>query len=520
MFQGIASESNNAMVTQEELFQLEQIRAFELEMKRKLPIGALMQAAGKAAVDLILDLLGSKTGNVLILVGAGDNGGDAFEVAAELASKEFIVDIIMMGQVENYSAEAQMSLHKVKNFDQSKIRWISLARFEQSDLHNWAIIVDGLFGIGLNRPIDGKVAALINSINLKNTPPLVPVLALDVPSGLNADTGQLFGDHSPAIRASHTISFIANKPGLYTGKGKDYAGQVHLANLGLRLDVPCVPSAILLTPSMMRNYLPTRLQDSHKGSFGEVLVIGGAEGMQGAAILSGRSALFGGAGKIFIGFCGAVPLFDSLHPELMCRDAERIPESVSVQVVGPGLGKSEKALRLIERSLTDCKKLVIDADGLNLIADSTSLQAYLRDRQTNHLDTIITPHPLEAARLLNTTAATIQSNRMQAAQALAEQFNATVILKGAGTVIADSKKLWINNTGNPALSTAGTGDVLAGLCGALLAQGLSSSQAACLAVFTHGLAADTYVEEGMGPIGLCASELPTQIRQILNQLQR
>lgn len=277
-----------------------------------------------------------------------------------------------------------------------------------------------------------------------------------------------------------------------------------------------VNGAELNRPALFQSAARPRAHDSHKGSFGDVSIMGGAQGMAGAVILAARMAAYAGAGRVYAGFVGAAPAYDSLHPELMCRAADSIDMTHGVLVLGPGMGTARAAHDLLSKALATALPLVLDADALNLLAIEPSLQLKLAARRAPAL---LTPHPLEAARLLGCPAAAVQADRLQAASTLAQRFKAVVILKGSGSVIAHPDgRLVINKTGNPALATAGSGDVLAGLCGALLAQHWPLWEAALAAPYLHGAAADQLVAQGIGPIGLTAGELLPVIRAGLNQL--
>lgn len=499
-----------------ELYRREQIRSIESDAKRQLPTGALMRAAGKASAEFALDLLGAKKGKVLILAGVGDNGGDALETAYLLCKNAVDVHILLLGNTTSYSLEANQSLQQARA---SKAKWISIEDCKTYDIDAWDLIIDGLFGIGLNRPIDGNTAGLIEHLNCQNSQQRIPTLALDIPSGLNADTGQIFGDNAIALRATHTLTFIGNKIGLHTAKAKDFAGQVFLNTLNLDQIYFPPADAHLLTESSFDQYLPRRRQDSHKGSYGEVIILGGNTGMLGAPILAGRAALMCGAGKVHLGMMDEhFSSIDIVNPELMIASARSSNLNRPVIVIGPGLGTSEEAKYFLRKAIEESASLVIDADALNLIAMDDTLQELLRQRAAKHWQTLITPHPLEAARLLKTKVNEIQADRCKSAQKLAQQLQVCVVLKGAGTVIVDSMLIWINSSGNPGLASAGTGDVLSGICGALLAQGLNAAQAACLAVYIHGKAADLCVENGVGPVGLTAGELIPAARSSLNDL--
>lgn len=503
----------------------EEIRHIENTIKAQSPIPSLMQRAGLAAANLASQLL-PKAEPVLIFAGPGDNGGDAFELATHMSQRGYPVHIHSLGEEKQYSIDAAQSLQSAKN---STITWIAQQRELEQALQSTSLIVDGLFGIGLNRAINGHAANIVELINQTRLQRGIPVLALDIPSGLIADTGNVLTaadtttiPHACAIRASHTITFIANKPGLFTAKGRDFAGAVFLDTLNINNADFSTPSIYLNASENLKGLIQHRQHDSNKGSFGDVSIIGGADGMCGAAILSARGALMCGAGKVHIGFAteqarSAIE-FDPHFPEIMCRHASHIDFSKGVIAIGPGLSQCANAKHLLERALSESPCLVIDADAINLIAQHLRLQDRVSQRKQKNFHTIMTPHPLEAARLLGTETASIQADRLKAIKTLTDKFHSIVILKGSGSLISDGGTTYINTSGNPALATGGTGDVLTGVCAALLAQGLSTLDAARLACFVHGAAADDLVDTGIGPIGLNASELIPAIRQRLNQL--
>ncbi len=498
------------------LFRIEDIRGIESMANTALPPESLMRAAGKDAADLARKLIGDRHGKILILAGPGNNGGDALEVAQLLSKEGFEVQLALCADPTRYSADAQQSLHRARA---GRVQFLSDALIPEEIFANCSLVVDGLFGIGLSKPIVGAMATLIERLNRLSGQYQIPVLALDVPSGLNADTGQIIGDAGAAVRASHTITFIADKPGLHTAAGKDFSGTVTVADLSIDPHFFPEPCGYLSHPAMFSGLIKPRPWDSHKGSFGNVIVLGGAPGMVGAPVLAGRAAIFCGAGRVSIGFIAPAPPLDDQHPELMCRQADEYDLKKTVLVIGPGLGESSAAEHLLSDALNQASAIVIDADALNLIAAKPHLQAQVVARAERKFITILTPHPLEAARLLGISSQQIQAHRWHHAQALAKKFEACVILKGAGTVIAQADTPFtMNTTGNPALATAGTGDVLSGICGALLAQHVAPYDAAKLAVWLHGRAADSLVEQGFGPVGLTASELIPAIRTALNDI--
>jgi hydroxyethylthiazole kinase-like uncharacterized protein yjeF len=493
------------------LYTVSEIREIECAQLAVLPEGTLMQRAGQAAAQLALNLLPQPHAEVRILslAGPGNNGGDAIEAARVLAEQGVKVTVLLCADADRLPADAQQALTRAR---QSKVRFIAASVDAIQEASDWSLVIDGLFGIGLARPIAGLQRSLVEAINSLDC----PVLALDVPSGLNADTGAIVGDDGVAIRATHTITFIGDKPGLHTLYGRDHAGQVHVADLGIENNLFKPARAHLNAVELFSAHLKRRPHNSHKGSYGDVIVIGGAHGMTGAPILAARAAAKCGAGRVFAAFLGEAPAYDSMQPELMCRRALDMDFSAGILVAGPGLGTSKSAHEALSRALQTQAPLVLDADALNLIAAETELQHALSQRKGTVL---MTPHPLEAARLLQSTTREVQADRLAAAREIATHFHAVVVLKGSGSVIASPDgEAVINTTGNPALATAGTGDVLAGICGALLAQAFPAWHAGLAAVWLHGQAADTLVNQGIGPIGLTASELIPCVRTLLNRL--
>lgn len=493
------------------LYPAAEIRAIERAAMASLPPGTLMRRAGQAAAQAALHLIPDPKDDapVLVIAGPGNNGGDALEAAALLAESGMAVSVLSYADPGKQAADAQQAFAHAKS---SNVRFLDPLLVSHIESSPWSLIIDGLFGIGLARQITGAHCALIDIINRL----ACPVLALDVPSGLDADTGNIVGQNGTAVHATHTITFIADKPGLHTAHGRDYAGMVQVANLDIQETLFPAPRARLSHTELFAHALAPRVHNSHKGSHGDVAVIGGDVGMAGAVILAARAAAKCGAGRVYAGFVAQPPAYDPVQPELMCRFAGTLDCSSAAVVIGPGLGISRIAHDLLAQALHASPSLVIDADGLNLIASEPGLQHKLTQRRGG---TVLTPHPLEAARLLAVSSADIQSDRVAAARELSRRFNAMVVLKGSGSIIAQPNgNIVVNTTGNPALATAGTGDVLAGICGALLAQHCPAWEAALCAVWLHGKAADLIVEQGTGPVGITAGELLPFTRTILNQL--
>ena len=463
-----------------------------------------MEGAGLAAAEVAREIVPGDGAAILVLAGPGNNGGDAFVVARHLLAAWHKVDVVFLGDANTLPPDAKAAYQA----------WIAAAGSCHATLPphgRWGLVIDGLFGIGLQRPLAGAYAELVAQVNQLQ----LPTLALDIPSGLQADSGEALG---AVICATHTVTFIALKAGLLTGDGPDYCGQIFLRTLNL--DQHALPQADgwLLEHATVAKLLAPRPRNSRKALFGSVGVIGGAAGMTGAALLAARAALKLGAGRVYLGLldCNAWPL-DPQQAELMlCKveDLFDVPH-LSCLVVGPGMGQSAFALQWLTRAIASELPLVLDADALNLLAQTPPLQTQLSQRQA---PTLITPHAAEGARLLEIDTNAVRRQRVETAKTLAARLNCCVVLKGVGSICAEANGNWyINTSGNPGLASAGTGDVLAGMTGAFLAQGLSVRDALLLGVYLHGAAADALVQHGMGPIGLTASELTDAARRLLNQ---
>ena len=480
-----------------------QIREIET-LSAALP---LMPRAGLAAAEYARELLGEYGRRVLVLAGPGNNGGDALEAATHLKQWFYRVELVFTGDEHALSAEALAALAKWRACGGTTYSAPPAAL--RPDL-----VIDGLFGIGLARPLEGGYAELIRSVNQLPG----PKLALDIASGINADTGAVMGC---ALRATHTITFIALKPGLLTLDGPDHCGLIRVADLGLDVDTLPASKGATTGPVSLRHALAPRLLNFHKGKAGSVGVLGGAHGMVGAAVLAGRAALKLGAGKVLLGLMSdQPPHLDYFQPELMLRTPRDLlePGVVTAFAVGPGMGTVKSAEQLLREVLDASVPLVLDADALNLIASSKTLQARLPKRTAA---SVLTPHPAEAARLLGCATAVVQSDRIKAALELSQRYQAVVVLKGNGSVIADPDASWlINRSGNPGMASAGMGDVLAGMIASLLAQGAMAREAVAAAVWLHGAAADSLAAQGEGPLGITASDVIDAARRIANAVQR
>jgi len=465
----------------------------------------LMQRAGCAAAGWTTELAGQHNLPVLILAGPGNNGGDAFVTARLLRERFFAVEVVFSGEPERLPDDARAAYQAFSAAGGKTTDKIGHAAY--------SLIIDGLFGIGLGRPPVGCYAEWIATAN-RLAQSGCPLLALDCPSGLDADTGQCLG---PTIQASHTLSFIAAKPGLYTGDGPDYCGCIRIADLELDPPEELLPDGRLLSQTDFSSYLKARQRNSHKGSYGSAGILGGAPSMVGAAFLAGRAAIKLGAGRVYVGLLDHLSAnFDPVQPELMLRRPQALLQTgLNALACGPGLGISLEASELLDSAIGFDQPLVIDADALNLVSSEGNLQVALASRK---LPAILTPHPTEAARLIECGTPEIQADRLGAAREISERYHCHVALKGCGTLIYLADGRWfINPTGNPGMATAGMGDVLTGLILALLAQGWPAEQALLAGVHLHGAAADRLVAGGIGPIGLSAGEVIDAARAQFNE---
>ncbi|NLZ39107.1 MAG: NAD(P)H-hydrate dehydratase [Firmicutes bacterium] len=488
-----------------------------------IPGIVLMENAGLKLVKVIRQ--GNYGSRILVVAGRGNNGGDGF-VAARHLIREKKVSVWLAAREDEYSGDALTNLKILKKIG-AKINSVATkemltdftAELQQADL-----VVDALFGTGLCREISGIHYDIIQAINQSK----VPVLAVDIPSGVCADTGQILGT---AIKARETVTFALPKFGHFLYPGADRVGVLHVEKIGIPAALEENGSAILLTPELIKSFLPERAADSHKGTFGTVLLVAGSPGMSGAAALAATAALRGGCGLLY----AAVP--ESIQEIVSVQAAEAITiplpvdtagqlqstalttllersEKCQAVALGPGLSQKQELLPLVTGLARECKvPLVLDADALNLLSLAPQT---LQERQAA---TVLTPHPGEAARFLGLTAAKIQRDRLQSARELAARFNSTVILKGAYSIIAEPDgTVAINPTGNHGMATAGSGDVLTGLVASLLAQGLKTGQAAQAAAFLHGLAGDLAIKE-IGERSLLAGDLVRFIPQAYLALQ-
>lgn len=456
----------------------------------------LMGRAGRRAFAL-LRARWPEARAVTVCCGGGNNGGDGYVVARLAAEIGLAVQLIAMKAPDELSGTAR----------QAADDWLAIGGTIEppNERLRGDVIVDALLGTGLDRPVRDDYARLIEHVNDCRR----PVLAIDVPSGLSADTGMPLGT---SVRAEATITFIGRKQGLYTGRAGRFCGAVVFDALETP---PAIHDAVeadaeLLTRAHLSTWLTPRPPDTHKGDLGRLLVIGGNRGMSGAPVLAGTAALHAGSGLVSLATrCEHAALAPVRRPELMSHgidtldDLAGLLEASDAIALGPGLGQDDWAQALWRRSVAADKPLVVDADALNLLAQAPMTRQ----------DWILTPHPGEAARLLGTGTAEIQGDRFAAVGELAERYTATVVLKGHGSLIAaPDGRLAVCPHGNPAMASAGMGDALTGVVASLRGQGLPAFEAACCGVLAHALAGD---RAARGRRQIIASELIAQLGRIL-----
>ncbi|MBU3647607.1 MAG: NAD(P)H-hydrate dehydratase [Limnohabitans sp.] len=461
------------------LHSVAQTQRIEQEAQAHLPPNTLMQRAGLACARMAL-AIAPHAHTIWIACGPGNNGGDGLEAATHLRAWGKNPVVTWLGHEDRLPADAQQALVRARQAG---------VTFQTHPPTSADLVMDALLGIGAQRPPEGVISEWLMAMQAL----ACPVLCIDVPTGLRADTGEWQGPALSPTQARHTLSLLTVKPGLFTASGRDAAGQVWFNPLGITISH--APQAWLQQTRQTTSSTPAH--SSHKGSMGDVVVLGGAPGMTGAAVLASLGALHGGAGRVFAGVMdeAARHSISATHPALMVRNVAELTVKNATVVCGCGGGDAIHAL--LPQVLSTAYQLVLDADGLNAVARDASLQTLLRNRHARQKYTVLTPHPLEAARLLNTSTTQVQQDRLQSAQQLAEQFQCVVVLKGSGSVIAAPRQTpVINASGNARLATAGTGDVLAGLIGAYMAKGLTDWEASCQATYAHGHVADTWPEQG------------------------
>jgi len=484
------------------LYRAAQVREFDRIAIEEYGLAGelLMERAGEA-VFAALRRIWPEAKDITVLAGAGNNAGDGFVVARLAREAGLSVRVLQPGDPGRLRGDARRHAERYATTGGLRLPFEGLP--ERTDL-----IVDALFGTGLDRPVEGRWADSIRAANAHRA----PIIAVDIPSGLNADTGAVMGE---AVSAAATVTFIALKQGLFTGEGPQACGRILFDPLGVPPKVYArqILSARRLDWSRMTRHFGPRPRAAHKGYFGHVLVVGGNLGMGGAARLAAEAAARCGAGLVSLATRPEhAAALAAARPEIMARgvtsagELEPSIERASVVAVGPGLGHDDWACDLWQRVLESGLPLVMDADALNLLAKSP------RRRE----DWVLTPHPGEAARLLGEATVEVQADRFAAVERLQRRFGGVVALKGAGTLIhaGGTRPPGLCTQGNPGMACGGMGDVLTGLVAGLLAQGLDPEEAAEAAVCLHGASADRAARDGER--GLLASDLLPELRPLLN----
>jgi NAD(P)H-hydrate epimerase len=486
-----------------ELYTAEQTRVLDrlIIEQHHTPAGTLMARAGTAALQSIKHFW-PQAKHMVIVCGSGNNGGDGYELARQALDERFQLSLFEVGNSDKMSHETRAARQSLLATGHP------VYRFEGS-LPACDVIVDALFGTGLDRPVGGLYADAIAVIN--NTP-ATPVLCLDIPSGIDANSGSVLGN---AVKASVTLSYIGLNTGLFSGDGPQFCGQICFDNLQAPAHVygQLTPSARRISLKDKAALLAPRERTGHKGLYGHLLVIGGDNGMAGAARIAAEAGARVGAGLISVATRDIhAPGFNLTRPELMCHGVDESDKltallaRANVITLGPGLGQNDWGKRLYQSALESGLPMVVDADALNLLS--------LEPQQ--HDNWVLTPHPGEAARLLGCTTKQVQADRFSAVKQLHQRYGGVIILKGAGTLIFDGKlPVHLSTSGNPGMASGGMGDALSGIIGGLLAQGLHPADAACLGVCLHGMAADKAAEQD-GERGMLAMDLMPHLRQLVN----
>jgi NAD(P)H-hydrate epimerase len=487
----------------QQLYRGEQVRELDRAAIQQFGISGtvLMERAGAAAFTR-LQHQWPNVRRIGVICGVGNNGGDGFVVARLAREANIEVRVYQVGDADRLQGDALAASQRLFSSD------VNVEPFADKDLRECDVLVDGILGTGLSGEVRGEAGYAIERINRAG----VPVLSLDIPSGLNADTGALCG---AAVKADCTVTFVGVKQGLLTGKGPEYCGQLYFDDLRIPSEAyqGIQPSAQRLSYPALASRLRPRPRDAHKGDCGHVLVVGGEAGFTGAARMAGEAALRMGAGLVSIATREAhAAVLSGSRPELMCHGVEdeatfhRLAERATVIAIGPGLGQGEWSAQQLHYAMDTGLPLVLDADALNLL----SQEVRKRDNW------ILTPHPAEAARLLGKSTQEVNRDRFAALREVVETYGGVALLKGAGTLVMDGdSEIGVCDAGNPGMASGGMGDVLTGVISGLLAQGLGLDEAASLGVCLHAAAGDE-ASRTAGERGLIASDLMPWIRRLAN----
>ncbi len=468
-----------------------------------IPSIQLMKRAGRAAFELVCERFPDAS-LISIYTGGGNNGGDGYVLAGLLAQRLFPVQVIALVAPDQLRDEVRQA------YEFAVQEGVTVV--PPGALPTEGIIVDAMLGIGLKGAVRTECAAVIEQINTSG----LPVIALDIPSGLQADTGAVAG---PAVQALITLTYIGVKRGLLTGRGPALCGELVLANLAVPDSSYSAvsPTAERLHLNQLLPLLAPRAADAHKGDFGHVMVIGGDTGFGGAALMAAEAAARTGAGLVSIATRPEhIPAILARRPEIMAcgvvsgQELEPLLARPTVLVVGPGLGRSPWSEQMLQQAVKSGLPLVLDADALNILAAGRVVPASAK--RDNWL---LTPHPAEAARLLGQATTEVQADRFAAVRALQSKYNASVILKGAGSLVTSANEtIGVVTDGNPGMATGGMGDVLSGILGGLIAQGVSLADAARLGAVVHACAGDLAAADH-GERSLLATDLIPYLGELL-----
>lgn len=500
---GKAASDRASTSLSQPLYRAEQVRQGEQLAASKAGVAMyqLMERAGQAAYACLRQRW-PEVQRLLVLCGKGNNAGDGY-VLARLAIEDGLdVELFQLAEVSELSEDASRA-HK---------SWQQAGGQPQPDLASGLkhaeLVVDALLGTGLRGEVREPFGSVFDAVNHSPS----PVLAIDIPSGLDADRGLALGR---AIRADATVTFVGRKIGMVTGQARELVGQLVFDDLGIGAQFSALQPAAghLINSDVYRAQLKPRHRCRHKGDFGKLIVVGGERGMPGSVRLAAEAALRTGAGLLMVVTRpGHAAVLLSGRPELMVLEADEADDLVQARmewadalVVGPGLGRNAWGQDLLQTALAAQKPLLLDADGLNLLAEMDT---------TARQDWILTPHPGEAARLLGCAVSTVERDRFAAVEALQQKYGGTIVLKGAGTLVYDGRRTVVNDSGNPGMASGGMGDTLSGIIGILLAQGLAPFDAASLGICLHGEAADMAARHGER--GLLASDLFEYLRHKVN----
>jgi len=519
--------NSNVFMTRQQIRELDRLAIEELG----IPGPVLMENAGRGAADLICSLIEDGHAKVAVVAGAGNNGGDGFVVARHLLNRGISTKVFLASAREKIKGDAGLNLMLL---EKSGLQTEDVTSNESlsallTELKHSDVVVDALLGTGLSREVKGHFRDLIEVINSCGK----EVVSLDMPSGLDADRGISLG---VCVEAGYTVTFGHLKTGLVTYPGAALAGNVHVVDIGVPsgLTDRAGKNGVLLDETGIRSLFNPRAPDAHKGHFGHLLVLAGSMGKTGAAALCGKSAMRSGAGLVTIATTGeaqsvlesksletmvdnVIERHDSPLSEKAVKKLEDLMEAKAAFAVGPGLGTSPGisalAMKLIEQAEVPC---VVDADGVNILAAQKLDAGSWKFRAP----VILTPHPGEMSRLNKQSVRDIQSNRISTAGNFARDRNVIVVLKGANTVIAaPDGEIFVSPTGNPGMASGGSGDVLTGIIGSFLSQGMNPVDAACAGVFLHGLAADSAADR-IGETGLVAGNIMEEVPLILREWEQ